>query len=342
MNKSTLLLVLLFPFSLCAQIGGERAFSFIDIETSPRIEAMGGNLIAVVDYDVSLAQTTPSLLNEQMSGQLAFNFVDYFADINAVSVHYANSLKRIGVYSIGIDAYNYGTFNLTDATANELGTFTANDQVITLGLSKELNNKFSLGTNVRLLNSNYERYHAFAIGVNISTTYFHAEKQFTATFLVKNLGRQLISYTSVKEPLPYNVLLGLSKELKHLPFRYSLVFDRLNKFDISSDFFPSVIINPETKEEIVQEESIAKKVLRHLTIGGELNPFRKNLYLRAGFNFQKRFDMRLTTFPAMVGFSWGLGFKVSKFQLNYSRSAYHLSGVTNNFGIATNLSTFGL
>jgi len=342
MNKSTLLLVLLFPLSLCAQIGGERAFSFIDIETSPRIEAMGGTLIAVVDYDVSLAQTTPSLLNYQMIGQLAFNFIDYFTDINAVSVHYANNLKRIGVYSIGIDAYNYGTFNLTDATVNELGTFTANDQVITLGLSKMLNNKFSLGTNVRLLNSNYERYHAFALGVNISTTYFHAEKYFTATFLVKNLGRQLISYTSVKEPLPYNVLLGLSKELKHLPFRYSLVFDRLNKFDISSDFFPSVIIDPETQEEIVKEESIAKKVLRHLTIGGELNPFRKSIYLRVGFNFQKRFDMRLTTFPAMVGFSWGLGFKVSKFQFNYSRSAYHLSGVTNNFGIATNLSTFGL
>ena len=341
MNKSTLLLALLFPFSLWAQIGGESAFLFVDIETSPRIEAMGGSLIAVVDNDVSLAQTTPSLLNEQMSGQLAFNFVDYFADINAVSVHYANSLKNIGVYSIGIDAYNYGTFNLTDATANELGTFTASDQIITLGLCKELNNQFSLGSNIRLLNSNYERYHAFAIGANISTTYFHAEKQFTATFLIKNIGRQLIYYTSVKEPLPYNMLLGLSKELKHLPFRYSLVFGRLNKFDISSDFFPSVTIDPETQEKIVKEETIAKKALRHLTIGGELNPFRKSLYLRAGFNFQKRFDMRLTTFPAMVGFSWGVGFKVSKFQLNYSRIAYHISGVTNNFGITTNLTTFG-
>ena len=342
MNKLTFLLVLLFPFSLCAQIGGEKAFSFIDIETSPRIEAMGGNLIAVVDDDVSLSQTTPSLLNEQMSGQLAFNFVDYFTDINAVSVHYANRLKHIGIYSIGIDAYNYGTFNLTDATANELGTFTANDQVITLGLSKELNNNFFLGTNVRLLNSNYERYYSSALGVNISTTYFHAEKHFTATFLVKNLGRQLISYTSVKELLPYNVLLGLSKELKHLPFRYSLTFVHLNQFDIKSPYKLTSQTNIETGELEIKEESIAKTALRHLIIGGELNPFRKSLFIRAGFNFQRRFDLSLSSYPAMIGFSWGIGFKMSKFQLNYSRSVYHLSGVTNNFGIAANLSTFGL
>lgn len=342
MNKLTLLFPLLFPFSLWAQIGGESAFLFVDVETSPRIEAMGGALIAVVDQDVSLAQTTPSLLNEQMSGQLAFNFVDYFADINAVSAHYSNRLKNIGIYSIGIDAYNYGTFNLTDATESQLGTFTANDQIVTFGLSKKLSNNFSLGTNIRLLNSNYERYHSFALGTNIATTYYNEEKHFTATFLIKNMGRQLISYTSVKEPLPYNVLFGLSKELKHLPFRYSIVFDRLNKFDISSDFFPSVTFDPDTQKEIIKEETIAKKALRHLTIGGELNPFKKNLYIRAGFNFQKRFDMRLTTFPAMVGFSWGIGFKVARFQLNYSRSAYHLSGVTNNFGLATNLSTFGL
>ena len=59
------------------------------------------------------------------------------------------------------------------------------------------------------------------------------------------------------------------------------------------------------------------------------------------FNFQRRFDLTTVTSPAMVGFSWGVGFKVSKYRFDYSRSAYHLSGVPNNFSIATNLSTFG-
>ena len=52
--------------------------------------------------------------------------------------------------------------------------------------------------------------------------------------------------------------------------------------------------------------------------------------------------MSLSTYPALVGFSWGIGFKVLKFRFDYSRAAYHLSGTPNNFSFATNLSTFGL
>ena len=72
------------------------------------------------------------------------------------------------------------------------------------------------------------------------------------------------------------------------------------------------------------------------------NAFKKNLFIRGGFNFQRRQDMMLATRPAMVGFSWGLGFRISKFHLNYSRATYHLAGSTNIFNFSTNLSSFGL
>jgi hypothetical protein len=42
----------------------------------------------------------------------------------------------------------------------------------------------------------------------------------------------------------------------------------------------------------------------------------------------------------MVGFSWGLGLKVSKFQIDYSRATYHLNGSPNYITIRTNLSDF--
>jgi hypothetical protein len=92
----------------------------------------------------------------------------------------------------------------------------------------------------------------------------------------------------------------------------------------------------------LKEESIAKTALRHIIIGGELNPFRKSFFIRVGFNFQRRFDLTTTTRPALVGFSWGIGFEVMKYRFDYSRSSYHLSGAPNNFSIATNLRTFGL
>ena len=104
----------------------------------------------------------------------------------------------------------------------------------------------------------------------------------------------------------------------------------------------NVHTSDKTGELEIKEESIAKTALRHLIIGGELNPFRKSLFLRGGFNFQRRLDMSLSTYPSLVGFSWGIGLKVSKFRLDYSRASYHLSGAPNYFSIAANLSTFGI
>jgi hypothetical protein len=341
MIKNTIIIAFCLPLGLLAQIGGTTAFSFVDLELSPRIEAVGGVGIAIVDNDVALAQTTPSLLNAKMHNGLVFSFTDYFSDINSVGFSYARKWKEFGIVSLGIKAVNYGDFEHNDAVGSNLGSFSAHDQVVTLGASKQLNEKFTLGMNLNALNSQYETYHAFALSTNIATTYFNPEKAFTATLLFKNIGRQLVSYTDKKEALPFDVQLGISKELKHLPFRYSLTFVHLNQFDIKSPYKLTSQTNIETGELEIKEESIAKTALRHLIIGGELNPFRKSLFIRGGFNFQRRFDMSLSTYPAMVGFSWGIGFKVSKFRLDYSRASYHLSGAPNNFSIATNLSTFG-
>jgi hypothetical protein len=340
MKIKIILLVFYFPLSLFSQVGGISAFSFINVELSPRIEAMGGSGIAIIDRDISLAQTTPSLLNNKMHNSLVFSFTDYFSDINLIGFSFARKLKEFGVFSIGFKAINYGEFEYNDDVGNNFGAFSANDQVITFGLCRRLNEKITLGVNLNLLNSQYESYHAFAISSNISATYFNFEKKVTYTLLFKNMGRQLITYANTEESLPFDLQLGISKELKYLPFRYSLTCHHLNQFDINSPYKLTSQTNVNTGELEIKEESIAKKAFRHLIIGGELNPFRKSLFVRGGFNFQRRFNMSLSTYPALVGFSWGIGFKVLKFRLDYSRATYHLSGTPNNFSFATDFSTF--
>ena len=341
MKKQFLLFFSFLPISVLAILGGNHTFSFLDMQKSPRSVAMGGMSIAIVDDDVSLAQVAPSLLNNRMHRVFSFSVIDYFADLNSVSAYYAHDLNSFGVISIGIDAMDYGSFIATDATGAEQGTFTANDQLMTLGVGKLLASEFSFGANIKFLNSNYEDYHSFAISSDISATYYNKGSEFVATFILKNLGGQLVSYTNWKEEKPLELQFGLSKLLKHLPFRYSLGIHNLNTYDIGNSFSPQMITDPVTQKLVVKEETIAKNILRHFVIGGELNPFRKNLYIRGGFNFQRRFDLVLDTYPAMVGFSWGLGFKVSNFHFNYARSAYHLSAVTNYFSITTNLANFG-
>jgi hypothetical protein len=342
--KRTFLFIFLlfFTTNIFSQIGGENTFAILDFSTSPRTVAIGGELIAVFDNDVDMAANNPSLLSKKMDNQISFSFVDYFSDINAVSVNYARESKKLGMLFFGAKSLNYGSFTKTDETGIELGEFTANEQIITAGISKPLNDKFTIGVNLNFINSNLENYSSIALAGNLGLTYYNKERKLCVSVLAKDFGRQLKSYANEKEMLPFQLQMGVSKRLEHLPFRFSIVAHHLNKFDISNNYLEPLTTNPISGEKVKNEETFGKKVLRHFIVGGELNPFQKSLFIRGGFNFQRRQDMMVSTRPAMVGFSWGLGFRISKFHLNYSRATYHLAGSTNIFSFTTNLSSFGL
>ena len=153
--KRTFLFLFSFFFitNLFSQIGGENTLAILDFSTSARTTAMGGELIAVFDNDVDMAANNPSLLSKKMDNQSAFSFVDYFSDINAVSVSYARESKKLGMLFFGAKSLNYGSFTKTDETGIELGEFTANEQITTAGISKPLNDKFTIGVNLNFINS---------------------------------------------------------------------------------------------------------------------------------------------------------------------------------------------
>ena len=341
MIRKFIIISVFLPNILFAQIQNS-SYNSLNLNNSSRVLSMGGDVISIVGNDVSLAFQAPSLLNKEMNRQMSFNFVDYVSDINFISFHYAQKISNNLMIFSGLDAINYGEFIGSDATGNSTSLFTANQQIFTLGTAKQISDKFTLGTNIKLLNSQLESYHSLSLSSNVSTTYFNKENNLAATLLFKNMGKPIKSYTSTSENLPFEIQLGLSKSLQHLPFRYSLVLHHLNVYDISNDYNLNTIYDLTTNTIIIKKETVAKKMLRHVILGGELNPFRKSLYLRAGFNFQRREDLKLSSSFSMSGFSWGMGFSVRKIQINYSRSALHSSSVLNSFSLITNLSNFGL
>lgn len=341
MIRKFIIISVFFPNILFAQIQNS-SYNSLNLNNSSRVLSLGGDVISFVDNDVSLAFQAPSLLNKEMNRQMSFNFVDYVSDINFISFHYAQKISNNLMIFSGLDAINYGEFIGSDATGNSTSVFTANQQIFTLGTAKQISDKFTVGTNIKLLNSQLESYHSLSLSSNVSTTYFNKENNLAATILFKNMGKPIKSYTSNSENLPFEIQLGLSKSLQHLPFRYSLVLHHLNVYDISNDYNLNTIYDLTTNTIIIKKETVAKKMLRHVILGGELNPFRKSLYLRAGFNFQRREDLKLSSSFSMSGFSWGMGFSVRKIQINYSRSALHSSSVLNSFSLITNLSNFGL
>jgi hypothetical protein len=336
--------LLLTPVLLNAQTGGDGVYRFLNMPVSARAAAMGGNFLAIKDGDITQALFNPSLISEEMDNNLALSFVDYFSDINYGYATYAKKFDKIGTYTASMQYLNYGEFVYADETGQTFGTFTANDLALNVGWGRALDSLFSIGANIKLIYSGLEDYQSYGLAVDVAGTYHNPEKRLTVSLIARNIGTQLKPYRSGNyERLPFEINLGVSQKLKHLPFRYSILLTNLQKWDLTYDDpnDPSRQRDPITGEFIEKDAfgELADKALRHVVLGGEFIPS-KYFSIRFGYNYQRRQEMSVSNKVGTVGFSWGLAFMVSKFQFEYSRATYHLNGSPNYITIRTNLSDF--
>ena len=306
-------------------------FSFLNADFSATSLSLGGNVIAKSD-DISLTYKTTSLLNQSQINHIAFDYLSLSNEINLFSFVYANELKKFGMYNIGVKNLNYGNFQGYDANGFQTNEFHANDLMFFTGISKMIIKDLTLGLNLELLNSNYESFSAMAIASNTSLTYVNKKRKLIFSFSLNNLGRQINGFTDIKEKIPTSLKFGMSKSLNHLPFTYYISLHDLQRFDISGPV--------QASQSYRDDETILKKMFYHVNIGGELNPFKKNLFLRFGFNFQKRYQMMVRNIPQLAGFSSGVGIKFSSFTLDYAITSNHVSSVSSVFSLKMNLSSF--
>jgi hypothetical protein len=320
-----------------AQTGGKTTYKFLNLTNSARVAALGGNFLTIYDHDLSLALANPSLISNQMHNNLTINFVDYFAGTNYGFAGYGFHSEKMGSFAASMQYYSYGKSDNTNEYGEVLGQFSAGDYAFNVGWGRRLDTVFSIGANFKMIYSSLETYNSFGLAVDVAGSYIPNET-FCASLIFKNIGRQLTAYTNEGvEPLPFEIQAGISKKLAHVPFRYSILLQHLQKWDLTyAD--PNAPVDPFTGE--VPEESgldaFADKAMRHIVLGGEFIPA-KFLSIRFGYNYLRRQEMKVVSKPGTVGFSWGIGLKVSKFSFNYSRAAYHLAASPNFISISTNL-----
>ena len=339
-----LISILFLSVSSFAQIGGNSVYKFLNLTSSARTAAMGGNFLAVKDGDLTQALFNPSIIDTKMDNNLALSFVDYYTDVNYGFASYAKSFNDIGTYVATVQYLNYGEFTYADETGQTYGTFTANELALNVGWGRSLDSLFSIGANFKFIYSGLEDYQSYGLAVDVAGSYHNPKNNFTMSLIVRNIGAQLKPYRSGNtEPLPFEINFGLSQRLKHLPFRYSVLLTNLHKWDLTYNDpnDPDNRVDPITGE--VEEKNsfsdFADKAMRHVVVGGEFIPS-KHFLIRFGYNYQRRQELGVYNKMSTVGFSWGIGLRISKFQIDYSRATYHLSGSPNYITIRTNLSDF--
>jgi len=324
-----------------AQKQSGRVYEFINLPATARITALGGYAVPTFDEDLGMALFYPSLINPGLDNELSLNFVDYFSDINYGTAAFSKGFNRIGNLTLGISYINYGTFLETDETGNTFGEFTAGEYVVSIGWGRALTEKITIGSNIKAISSTFEQYSSFGLATDIAVGYFDEERLIASSLVFRNIGRQITTYYSDREPLPFDIVFGISKKLINAPLRFSFVAHNLHNYDLtyedpvaSSPTFTTFDGSAATSQERMSE--ISDKLLRHAVFGMEFTPT-ENFIAGIGYNYRRRQEMGVESRLSTVGLSWGIGVKISNFMFHYGRSNYHLGGAPNHFSITTNL-----
>ncbi|HPB01865.1 MAG: type IX secretion system protein PorQ [Bacteroidales bacterium] len=342
MKHFILLISLFMPLGLMAQNGVNKVFSFLELSNSSRLTALGSNMASIHDNDVSLVLSNPSYICDSMHSALALNYTNYFSDINYGFVTYSHTFEKAGSFAASVQYLNYGNFQETDIYGNALGNFNAYDMALTMGWGRKLHDNFSIGANAKFIYSDLYKAVSSGVAVDVAGSYFNDDKYLSATLVVRNIGRQLNTYfQGVSEPLPFDVQLGVSKRLLHMPLRFSLLAHHLHRWDIRYDNPADAEYDPLTGE-LIEERKLSAfgdKLMRHFVVGAELAPG-KSFSFRIGYNYQRRKELTVDSRLSTVGLSWGFGLRIKKFYFSYARSAYHLAGSPNVITLSTKIDDF--
>lgn len=314
---------------------GENTYQFLQLPNSARSAGLGGTNVSLDDNDLSLTYHNPALLSDTLDGSITLNYSNYLLDINYGYSAFAKDFGKYGTFGAGIFFVDYGEWEETDIYGNRIGDFSVKEFVLNLTWSYQWHERLRVGTNLKPIYSVMETYKSLGLALDLGLQYSGNNDLFKAGLVIKNAGFQITTYThNNQESLPFEIALGISQKLAHAPFRFSATYRHLQQFNIGY----SVEDNGSMTNDLVSPNT-GELFLRHFVFGLEFVPS-ENFYLMGGYNMQRRAEMKMTQNAGLVGFSWGAGIKISKFNISYSSARYHLSGRTNFFSISTSLNRF--
>ena len=314
------LVIAVFLLLLChlglAQKGGETTYSFLGLANAARVAALGGEVVSLRDDDINLVFHNPALLSSEMHNNLSLNYVNYFAGVNYGYASYAYSAGDIGNFGAGMHYVNYGTFDRTDELGNIQGTFKASEYALNLFYSRGfLDSALTAGVNLKPIYSSLEQYTSFGLALDLGVSYYLSSTLTTFGLVLKNMGAQITSYTSNRESLPFEIQAGITQGLAHAPFRFTLTFQHLERWDLSYTLQNDDVSFSGRDSETSGFDTFADNLMRHVVVGTEFL-IGKNFHVDVGYNYKRRKEMMVNSRPGMVGFSAGFGFRVSKFHFS--------------------------
>ncbi len=331
MKYNLIILFCLFSLSPAFAQSGEEAFTFLRYPSSARINAMGGNNVSVIERDPSLIFSNPALLGAEMDCMVNLNYLNYISDINVGGALFTKALKNEkGAWGTGATFFSQGTIRGMTEDGFDTGDFSAKDISLNGFFSYNLSERWRGGASFLFLYSGIGDYTALGLAFDAGLSYYNSESNFSFGFVLKNIGAQVKSYTDHRQKMPWDIQLGITKQLSHAPIRFSLTAHYLNKWKIS--YFDGM-------NNITANDNFFKTLMKHFVFGVDYVPS-DNFWLAIGYNPKTAMDMKLSGGNALAGFSGGAGVKIKMFDVGASVAKYHPSALSFMVSISTTISDF--
>lgn len=309
---------------------GSGVFNFLNLPVSSRLNALGGENVAIADDDISMAFVNPALLTPHTDKVLQLNYAYYLAGTMFGSVMYGHNYKE-NYFAAGIHYLDYGQMQYADEMGNLLGTtFTAKDICVNLMYARQLGPMFRIGATIKPIFSVYEQYTSFALGADVGGHFQTTDSLFQMGLTLRNIGWQLKAFYEEDfgqhtEMLPLNLELGMSLRLAHAPLRFSMTAHNLQRWDIAP-----------------REQNIKwyDMLFRHTIWAIDIVPKSEKFYLTVSYNHRRQAEMTINDVRSMAGFAFGAGVKIYKFRLGFAMSQYTKSNFTYQVSLSTDINSF--
>ena len=336
-QKVFLVVSLLISQLLFAQIGGRATYQFLNLVNSPRMAALGGKVVTNYDYDPTQPLFNPASINREMDNQLSLNYTNYIGDVNYGTASYAYLWdRRTQVLHAGVTYVNYGKFDGYDELGNPTSSFSGGEVALSMGHARNIAfTNFHVGVNLKLISSKLENYSSFGGALDVGLMYVYEDWDLHITGVARNIGTQFTPYHETYEPLPFEIILGISQTLENIPIRWHFTMENMQQWNIA-------FANPSRAETDLEGETTEENItfidnaFRHMIAGIELFP-ESGFNIRLGYNFRRGEELRIIEKRTFAGLSAGFGIKLNRYRLSYSYSKYSAAASSSFFGLNIDL-----
>lgn len=315
-HLTALVVSLLMPTAASAQNTSD-AYGFLDIPTSSHVFGLGGNNIAIIDDDVTLADQNPALVGPELDKQVAVNYMYYMSSGNFAGVRFGTGAGENSGWAVGLRYLNYGKFDGYDEFGTPTGSFTPSDLVVEGTYSRDISSRWRGGVNLKMAYSSYEDYTAFAIAADIGVNYYDEERDLSFSAVLKNMGGQVKRFHDRYARVPFDIQLGYMQTIGASPFQISVTANNLTRWNI-----PYYAYKEDGQEVLEEKKGFIQNFFRHLIFGLQWQPSEK-FYACVAYNYKTHSDMSAYKSSFLSGFSLGLGFRTRGFSIGAAYAMPH-------------------